>query len=173
MPELPEDGKPTRTRPHMPDYGITSAAEGMIAWEWVDEQMGEARNYWVCSTRPDGRPHASPVWGVWLDGALYFASALSSRKARNFTANPEAVVHLESGDDVVILEGVVEVVRDPALLERIVDVYEAKYPPERPDTSEESGALFFTLRPRVAFAWQEHSFPNTATRWRFEAADSR
>ncbi len=165
----PADGSnPTRSRPDMPDYGIAADAEGLIAWQWVDEQMGKARNYWVCSTRPDGRPHAAPVWGVWLEGVLYFGSARSSRKARNFAASPEVVVHLESGDDTVIFEGVVEVVTDPALFERIADVYAAKYPPYRPEPGTETGSLFFALRPRVAFAWQEHDFPNTATRWRFD-----
>ncbi len=32
-------------------------------------------NYWICTTRPDGRPHSIPVWGFWLDGGLYFGPA--------------------------------------------------------------------------------------------------
>src|SRR3712207_8482388 len=43
----------------------------------------------------------------------------STRKARNLAANPNVVAHSESGENVVILEGVVEEVTDPALQERI------------------------------------------------------
>jgi len=56
----------------------------------------------------DGLPHAVPVWGVWVDGALYFGTDRRSRKARNLATNQGAVVHLESGDDAVILEGFAE-----------------------------------------------------------------
>ena len=42
-------------------------------------------------------------------------------------ANLNVVAHSESGEDVVILEGVVEEVTDPVLQERIDDAYEAKY----------------------------------------------
>ena len=41
-------------------------------------------------------------------------------------ANPNVVTHSESGEDVVILEGVVEEVTDPTLQERIDDAYETK-----------------------------------------------
>ena len=40
--------------------------------------------------------------------------------------NPHLVVYLESGDDVVILDGVAEEITDPLLLLRIDDACEAK-----------------------------------------------
>jgi general stress protein 26 len=104
-----------------------------------------------------------PVWGLWWDGTFYFSSDPSSRKARNLAANPEVVVHLESGDDAVILEGAAERVTDAAVLAEFADRYEAKYQ-FRPDTSDPEFA-FYRVRPRVAFAWLEADFPNTATRW--------
>ena len=64
-----------------------------------------SRSYWICTARPDGRPHSIPVWGMWVDGALYFGTARDARKAKNIAHNPAVSVHLESGDDVVILEG--------------------------------------------------------------------
>ncbi len=63
------------------------------------------RNYWVCTTRADGRPHAMPVWGLWLDDAVLFSTDPESVKARNLAARPDVVVHLESGDDVVVVDG--------------------------------------------------------------------
>ncbi|MCZ2096160.1 MAG: hypothetical protein LC121_07825 [Anaerolineae bacterium] len=65
----------TRRRPAMTSgYGISTKPQGMLDWSWVDDQMTKSRSYWVCSTRPDGRPHAAPVWGVW-----YEASSTSAR----------------------------------------------------------------------------------------------
>lgn len=156
-----------RRRPTMAKgYGISPQPAGMLDWSWVDEQMAKSRNYWICSTRPDGRPHAAPVWGVWHEGVLYFSTDPAARKARNLAASPEVVVHLESGDDSVILEGVVEAVTDHALLSRVGKAYALKYPPYDP-VGEGMEALWYALRPRTALAWQEHDFPNTATRWDF------
>jgi nitroimidazol reductase NimA-like FMN-containing flavoprotein (pyridoxamine 5'-phosphate oxidase superfamily) len=159
---------PKRSRPNMPDYGISTEPKGLMSWDWVDEQMAKSRNYWICSTRPDGRPHSAPVWGVWLDGVLYFSCSRRSRKARNFDVKPAVAVHLESGDDAVMLEGEVEEIKDKALLARIVDLYAVKYPPFRPDPDSEPGNVFYGVKPQSVFAWQERDFPNTATRWKFD-----
>ena len=46
-----------------------------------------------------------PAWGAWVDGALYFDGSPETRRGRNLAQNSSIVVHLESGDEVVILEG--------------------------------------------------------------------
>jgi hypothetical protein len=63
-----------------------------------------------------------------VDGVFYFGSGPRTRKARNLAENPNVAVHPE-GDDVVILEGVAEVVTDPdpALSERVYAASAAKY----------------------------------------------
>ena len=94
------------SRPSMPDgYGVPDTDEGLLDWSWAVERLESALNYWFATTRPDGRPHAMPAWAVWLDGGLYFEGSPLTRRARNLAANPAVVVHLESGDEVVILEG--------------------------------------------------------------------
>jgi len=115
-------------RPKMPaSYGVEQAASAdMVDWSAVGERLASARNYWVATTRPDRRPHAVPVWGIWLDEEFYFATDRASRKGRNLAANPALVVHLECGDDAVILEGGAEEVGDTSLLARFADAYEAK-----------------------------------------------
>ncbi len=147
-------------------YGIDLVHTArMISWSFVRDRLTSERNYWVATMRPDGRPHAMPVWGIWLDEMLYFSTNPASRKGRNLAANPNAVVHLESGDDVVILEGIVEEVMEPPLLVRFADVYEAKYQ-FRPNVSDVASRVY-RLRLKVAFAWKEKDFLGTATRWSF------
>ena len=142
-------------------YGIATADQGQLPWAWVEEQCTAARNYWICTTRPDGRPHAMPVWGLWLDDAVVFSTDPASVKARNFTARPDVVVHLESGDDAVIVEGRVEPM-DRSLLPAFLDAYEAKYD-HRP-THEQTGGVY-VVRPARVLAWREQDFPTSATRF--------
>ena len=159
--------EPLRDRPHMPPvYGIEPAeAGGMIEWSAVADRLAAARNYWVASTRADGRPHVTPVWGVWLDGAVMFDADVNAVKALNLVRDPRAVIHLESGDDVVIVEGVAEPMPDEGRRERYADAYEQKYN-FRPQGME--GAVGFRLSPKVILAWHETDFPKTATRFRFQ-----
>jgi nitroimidazol reductase NimA-like FMN-containing flavoprotein (pyridoxamine 5'-phosphate oxidase superfamily) len=159
----------TRTRPNMPHYGIATAEEGMMTWEWVDEQMAKSRNYWICTTRPDGRPHVSPVWGVWVGGKLYFGSHITAVKSKNVTKNPNVVVHLESGDDTVIFEGTLDKVSpDSAEFKALDDAFFEKHPPFRPSDGLGDDSQFYVLKPKVVFAWREESYPTTATRWDFK-----
>jgi Pyridoxamine 5'-phosphate oxidase len=147
----------------MPEgYGIAEGDHGQVAWSWVERECTRARNYWICTTRPDGRPHAMPVWGLWLDGSVVFSTDPESTKARNFSARPETVIHLESGDDVVVLEGRIEAM-DRGLLPEFVKRYEKKYS-FRPSESETAGV--YQLRPHLVLAWREKDFPTSATRFR-------
>ncbi len=163
-----EDRNPRRSRPGLAKgYGVNLGDEGMLSLEWVRDQLEKSRNYWVASTRPDGRPHVSPVWGIWIDDTFCFGTSRTSRKGKNLVANPAVVVHVESGDDVVILEGLVEELIDRAKLENYADAYEAKYA-FRPDIDDpQSNDVTYVLRPDVVMAWTEQDFLKTPTRWVF------
>ena len=155
---------PEPERPHLPDsFGLNIADFPFepMSWQWVTKQLESARNYWVATTRPSGRPHAVPVWGVWTDDAFHFATDPLGVTAQNLNRNPESVVNLESGDEVVILEGQF-VLHDstPA----IQAAFNAKY--DIPWGEEETIPVF-TLTVKKALAWTEASYPSTATRWRF------
>ncbi len=155
-----------RERPVWPDYGVGPESDGLLEWAWVEEQLTGARNYWLATTRPDGRPHAAPVWGVWLDGRLYFGTGRASVKGRNLAAQPAIAVHLESGDDAVMLEGRATEVTDPEERARVSARYHEKYG-MAPDGPEGSDSPLFAVSPRVACAWHEQDYPRTVTRWRF------
>ena len=158
--------EPRRRRPPFRGYGVSDSDEGMVAWSWAAERLEASRNYWISTTRPDGRPHAMPVWGAWLDNAFFFSSGRDSAKARNLAANPAIVVHLESGDETVILEGRAERVLDDALSRRVSEVYWPKYD-FTPDTSGEADS-WFVVRPARAYAWAERDYTGTATQFDFD-----
>jgi PPOX class probable F420-dependent enzyme len=154
---------PKASRPQIEGYGIPKSRKGMLPWSHATERLARSRNYWVATTRPDGRPHVVPVWGVWVDETFYHGGGPRTRKARNLARNPHVAVHLESGDDVVIIEGTVDMLTpdnaDRALLERIDDAYEAKY-------GMRHGTPLWALRPTVAFGWS--NYLTDITRWTFE-----
>ena len=56
---------------------------GHIPWITIDRALYSFRSIWVSTTRPDGWPHAMPVWYVWDGQNLYFVSGKTSRKACN------------------------------------------------------------------------------------------
>ena len=154
---------PTPDRPQMPvGYGVGDPQYGFepIEWSWVTERMGDARNYWVATTRADGSPHLSPVWGVWHNDAFHFFTDPDSLKARNIRRDPRAVVHLESGDEVVIMEGTLAPI---AAAPDIVSAYESKYGISLGDEPEG----LYRLNHVKVLAWLELDFPRTATRWLF------
>jgi len=161
---------PTPDRPNMPDgYGIPRDGSGadILSWEEIEQWLRDSRNYWVSSTNPDGSPHAMPVWGLWFEGAVAFSTSRQSRKGRNLVARPDAVIHLESGESVVILHGKISEMMDRDQLERMADAYEKKYE-LRPDPHDPEN-ITFALSPARALTWLERDFPNTATRWRWTA----
>jgi PPOX class probable F420-dependent enzyme len=161
--------EPTPTAPQIPAaYGVPTDASGgeRLPWSWAVEQLTAARNYWICTRRRDGRPHAMPVWAVWLDDAVWFSTDPSSAKGRNMARDPRIVIHLESGDETVVLEGEVESNPDDrAALQRFVDAYEKKYG-HRIELGNENYGIY-VLRPCIAQTWTEQGFPRNATRWVF------
>src|SRR5215210_1577826 len=128
--------EPTASRPQMPpNYHIPTTNEGLLPWSHARERLEQARIYWIATTRPDRRPHVTPVWGVWLDELLYFDGNPTTRRGRNLALNPAVVVHVESGGagkDVVIVEGAAHEIRRPdhALTTGIAAAYAAKYSSE-------------------------------------------
>ena len=152
----------------MPEgYGLSAADSFVpISWDWVIEKLTNSRNYWVATTRSSGAPHVAPVWGLWLDNTVMFATDAKSAKARNVRRNPACSIHLESGDDVVILNGALERVTDALVIDRFNTAYEPKY-----DLNPGSGgdeAPVFALKIESVLVWLESDFPSTATRWVFE-----
>lgn len=134
-------------------YPFQDDLPGDIPASLVQQQLQEARNYWLATTRPDGRPHVAPIWADWVDNALYFQGAPNARWALNLRANPAAAVHLESGDDVVIVNGEVDhVLTDTALAAHLAVRWREKYGHMEPQADQDG---VFRLVPRSIVAWGE------------------
>lgn len=156
-PNIPKAGRPFPVE----GYGVPESEEGLLSWDFVVERAKKSRNYWIGTVLPDGRPHAMPVWGVWVDDRLHFGGGPHTRWSRNLEHQPHVVVHLESGDEVVIFEGTVTRITDPKseALKRVDDGYEEKY-------KMRHGPPVWVLHPKKVFAWKE--FPTSVTRWVFD-----
>jgi general stress protein 26 len=149
-------------------YGIHPEQEsGLLPWSWVAERMTKSHNYWVSSTQANGKPHAAPVWGLYLDYVFYFGTNENSLKAKNLLSNPASVIHLESGDETVIFEGKAVPFKDKGMLSIISALYEQKYPGSQLLSESEPGTIVFAVEPVLVFAWTEADFFNTPTRWSF------
>jgi Pyridoxamine 5'-phosphate oxidase len=148
---------PTARRPGFPGYGITEEPEGLLPWEWATERLEQARNYWVSTSRADGSPHAMPVWGIWVNDAFVFGTG--GRKRKNLEHDPRVVVHLESGDEVVVLEGTAELL---VVTDALSQTYNAKY-----RFGLDPGSDAWIVHPRLAYAWRERDYPQSATRFDF------
>ncbi len=150
------------SRPDLaPSYGVLPATQGagLDLWSALSAQMAGSRNYWIATSDASGNPHATPIWGVWLADGLHFGLDPGSKKARNLAANPRAVIHLESGDNVVILECTVSPNREAQA--EILAAYRLKY--GLPDAFSFDPIL--TATPRRAYSWREADLPGTATRF--------
>ena len=104
-----------------------------------------------------------PVWGIWLDNALYFSTGRKSRKARNLAANPECVICPEDASQAVVLEGTAHEIPASSLPRRFYSAYERKYNWKIEKGGEDP---FFQVHPKVVFGFAESGRANP-TRWLF------
>jgi len=164
--------EPDVSRPTMPEgYGIPATIAGALDWTDVEDELRAAVHYWLATVRPDGRPHAVPRWGVWVNGAFYYDGAPTTRHAVNAEANPNVSLHLESGTRVVIVEGVSTATRADAdglgrqLSAAFGKYHDRGYAPEPDAWSGEHGGGLRVVTAQRALAWFD--FPNDCTRFVF------
>jgi PPOX class probable F420-dependent enzyme len=142
---------------------------GFIPWRKVDLPLRAGRSIWLGTTRPDGRPHAVPVWYVWDGRRIYFITRRDMQKAKNLARQPWAVVHAGDGDDVIILEGPVAVVTERAELDRVDALYREKYVDPHSgatDTIFHEETDLYRVDVKHAMTW-EYGVVATRTDWHF------
>jgi general stress protein 26 len=158
------------------------SSDGAVPTEWAQARadLRDAEVFWLSTVRPGGRPHVTPLLAVWLEGALYFCTGSTERKARNLTQNPQCVLttgrnQLDDGLDVVV-EGAAATVHDEAELRHVADTYESKYGPQFTasdgtwfglgDAIRGGSALVYRVAPATVFGFGK-GMQFSQTRWRF------
>jgi general stress protein 26 len=160
----------------MAAYGVPADPAGALPWAWAQQRLVDNRNYWVVTASAAARPHAMPVWGVWLPETdrFWFSCAPSARKARNIAENPHCVVTVDDTVECVSVEGrarVADVSRDADAVDRAVAAYVTKYCDD-PTAHPEMEAFvrshtIIEVVPDRAFGIieREDEFAQRATRW--------
>jgi general stress protein 26 len=107
--------------------------EHAVATSWAESRrvLEEAELFWISTVRADGRPHATPLVAVWLDGVIYFSTGASEQKALNLRGNPHVILatgcnQWDAGLDVVV-EGDAAQVTDDTVLGRLAEAWARKW----------------------------------------------
>jgi hypothetical protein len=133
-------------------YGATSDLP-LLEWDATRAQLAVAGTYWVVAAS-SGMPHPRPVWGVLGDDDVLALSIGTPMTLRRLALDPRVSVHLDSGVDVVIVEGRVRGA-DDATERAAIRAYDSKY-----DWSydvEQYGRLTL-LVPDVVVAWRSEGW---------------
>lgn len=167
----------TRERNGTIDPRFSSDGATPTPWNDAVQQLESAGVYWLTTVRPDGRPHVTPLMGIWLDDTFSFCTGTRERKAQNLAENRHVVVttgcnSMTKGLDVVI-EGDATQLMDHTRLQRLAECYASKY--EWAVSVRDGGfsmdpvepiALVFDVTPRNVIAFKKGD-PFSQTRWRF------
>jgi hypothetical protein len=147
---------PKITRPKFP-RGYVDNPTSEVPWEYVEKKLVESKHYWICSVRPNGRPHVVPRWAVYLDGKIYYDGSPETRHARNIVENPYVTVNLEDGQKAIILEGKSLPAEKPSkkLAQRLSDAYRVKYADEgyAPEPTQWDVGGLYVFTPSQCIAW--------------------
>jgi len=85
----------------------------------------------LATTRADGRPHVAPIWfAPDEDGSVVFTTGEDTVKGRNILRDPRVALCVDDDRSpfaFVVMEGRVEVSRDPAALLRWATVLGGRY----------------------------------------------
>lgn len=112
--------------------------------------LEQQANIWFTSVRPDGRPHMTPVWFVYLEGKFYVGIDPASVKSRNIGRNPGVVLALEDGSHPLICEGIARIITPP-LSEPLLGAFMKKY--EWDMTSEAQYHQVVEITPQKWLSW--------------------
>jgi Pyridoxamine 5'-phosphate oxidase len=146
-------------------------------WEQIARRLRPARSYWLGTTSADGAPQAAPVWGVVVSDVLHLYSERRTVKARNVARDSRVVVHLDDGEDVVIVHGRLEDLGRPESRPDVLDAFASKY--DRPGdaqylpSADPGFDVLWALRPARALLWRLDDYDNSQFRWHSPTADSR
>jgi general stress protein 26 len=159
----------------MAAYGVPADPADVLPWAWAQERLVRNRNYWVVTASAAARPHALPVWGVWLPETdrFWFSCSPTSRKFRNIAENPQCAVTIDDTVECVSVEGLARIADPGQDADEMIAAYLAKYWAD-PEVHAEMEAFvrahaIVEVTPDRAFGIieREDEFASRATRWRW------
>nr|BFE58005.1 pyridoxamine 5'-phosphate oxidase family protein [Dactylosporangium thailandense] len=121
-------GDPAPPRTSLGPYSSAGAAP--VPWEATEWALRRIQKFQLCTVRPDGRPHVTPLLAIWAHGAMWFTTGDEEQKARNLGANRHCVLTAGTatltGVDYVI-EGTASLVTDEDTREAVATAFEEAY----------------------------------------------
>jgi general stress protein 26 len=151
-----------------------------VSWTDTRAVLESAELFWLSTVRADGRPHVTPLVGVWVDDALHFTTGDAEQKAANLRSNSRVAMTTGCNDwrggiDVVV-EGTAVLATDQAVLERLCEVWTTKWDGDTWGYTARDGRMFhpggfevlpYTVVPSKVLAFAKGTFCHTVHR--FEA----
>ena len=113
------------------DSRFSDPAASATPWADAEAALTAAELYWLTTVRADGRPHVTPLIGLYHGGAMHFITGTGEQKFRNLEHARK--VALTTGTNTwaqgldVVVEGEAVRVTDTATLQEVADAIEAKY----------------------------------------------
>ncbi len=114
------------------------------------KRLKKERNIWVATTRPDARPHLTPVWFAWHGEKIYICIEPESIKGQNMRENPHVSLSLEDGSDPLICEGTAAPVASP-WPEEVIAIFQDKY--DWDITTESRYTQLVAITPEKWLSW--------------------
>ncbi|MFS3127540.1 pyridoxamine 5'-phosphate oxidase family protein [Nocardioides sp. Bht2] len=151
------------------DPRFSSDGAEALPWPTASDRLAAAPLYWLTTVRADGRPHVTPLVGLWTDDTFVFCTGPDEQKRRNLATSPGLCVTVgdntwDAGLDVVV-EGDAVQLRGRDALSPLAAAYLAKYGDDWAFEATEEGfgegddhADVFVVRPHkvLAFAKSPH-----------------
>ena len=170
---------PSGTRPEpVAELNPEFSSPGATARPWpeVDQALADAQMFFLSTSRPDGRPHVTPIPAIWRGGALHICTGAHEQKARNLAREPRCILatgsdRMNTGLDVVV-EGTAERITDHAELLELAACWktELDWDFEVGEHAFRDGAdrdgLVFAIRPTKVLAFGKGE-PFSQTRYTF------
>jgi predicted pyridoxine 5'-phosphate oxidase superfamily flavin-nucleotide-binding protein len=99
-------------------------------WEETRRVLEAAELFWLSTVRDDGRPHATPLVAVWLDGAIHFSAGAEEQKSVNRRGNSHVLLTTNCTWNeglAIVVEGDAVQVSDDEMLKRLASAWTAKW----------------------------------------------
>ena len=134
---------------------------------------------WVATINVDGSPHVTGVGSIWHDGTFWFETGEATVKGRNIARDPRCSLSLATKGFDLVVEGVAEMVADPAKVAELAAIWAAGGWACRPDETGSALTADFSAPSAGPPPWRVYRIdvhrataletvePGGATRWTF------